>query len=138
MIWRFLYWDSVYWYFIPIVLFNWKLNEESLKKVSFENWKLGNTGKAIERNTLYSTCKMRWISKKLSNTFSTASYKVFAWWKMNVIYLFFYDFLAQYFMENVFFLPCCMTCYNFGKSVKAKGRSRNCAISKMNLFVTMV
>ena len=36
-----------------------KLNEESLKKVSFENWKLGNTGKVIERNTLYSTSKMR-------------------------------------------------------------------------------
>ena len=41
-------------------------------------------------------------------------------------------------MENVFFLPCYMTCYNFRKSVKTKCRSRNCAISKMNLFVIMV
>ena len=47
-------------------------------------------------------------------------------------------FLAQYFVEYIFFLPCYMTCYNFCKLVKAKGRSRNFAISKMGLFVTMV
>ena len=53
-------------------------------------------------------------------------------------FIFFTMFLAQYFVEDIFFLPCYMTCYNFCKLVKAKGRSRNFAISKMGLFVTLV
>ena len=39
-------------------------------------------------------------------------------------------FLAQYFVEDIFFLPCYMTCYDFCKFVKAIDRSRNFAISK--------
>ena len=54
-----MYYDSIYWYLLLTVMLNWKQNEESLKKVSFENRKCENTGKAIGRNTLYSTCKMR-------------------------------------------------------------------------------
>ena len=138
MIWRFLYWDRIYWYLLLIALLNWKLNGEPLKKVDFENWKLGNTGKVIETNTLYSISKMRWASWKLTNTFSTASYKVFASWKINAIYLFFYNVFSSVFCGRYFFLLCYMTCYNFCKLVKASSRSRNFAISKMGLFVTMV
>ena len=63
----------------------------------------------------------------------------FTSWKINVIYLIFYNVLAQYFVEDIFFyLVCYMTCYTFRKFVKAIGRSRNFAISKIGLFVTMV
>ena len=62
----------------------------------------------------------------------------FTSWKINVIYLIFYNVLAQYFVEDIFFyLICYMTCYTFCKFVKAIGRSRNFAISKIGLFVTM-
>ena len=63
----------------------------------------------------------------------------FTSWKINVIYLIFYNVLAQYFVEDIFFyLVCYMTCYTFCKFAKAIGRSRNFAISKIGLFVTMV
>ena len=145
MIWRFLYWDSIYWYWVLILLLNWKLNEESPKKVSFENWKLGNTEKmkVIEGNTLFSTSKMRWGSYKLTNTISRTSYKAFASWKINVIYtyiiyIYFYNNFSTVLCGRYCFLLCYMACYNFPKLVNAKDRSRNFAISKMGLCVTMV
>ena len=54
------------------------------------------------------------------------------------IYLFFYNAFGTAFCGRYFFLPCYMTCYNFCKLVKSKGRIRNFNISKMGLFVTMV
>ena len=51
MLWQFLYWDSIHWFILLIVLLNWKLYEESVKKVNFENWKPVNTGKEIDRST---------------------------------------------------------------------------------------
>ena len=81
----------------------------------------------------------------MANTFSTASCNVFASWKINVIYLFFYNAFGTVFCGRYFFLSFYMTCYNFCKLIKSKGRFRNFAISKfrnftiskMGLFVTM-
>ena len=82
----------------------------------------------------------------MANTFSTLSCKVFASWKINVIYLFFCNDKSTVFCGKFFLLPCYMTCYNFCKLVKSKDRFRNFAISKfrnfaiskMDLFVSMV
>ena len=51
MLWQFQYWDSIHWFILLIVLLNWKLYGESVKKVNFENWKPVNTGKEIDRST---------------------------------------------------------------------------------------
>ena len=78
-------------------------------------------------------------AKNSQNTFSTDSYKVFAWWKINAIYIYIFCtmFLAQQFVEDLFFIPCYMTCFNFCKLLKAKDKYKNFAISKMGICVTM-
>ena len=65
-------WDSKYWYLLLTVLLNWKLNGESLKKLSFENWKLGEREKYV---ILHKQNEMRLL--KIDKFFSVVSSKAF-------------------------------------------------------------
>ena len=43
------------WYLILPVVFDWKLNQELLKKINFKNWELSKIGKVMKKDMLYST-----------------------------------------------------------------------------------
>ena len=97
-----------------------KLNDEPRNKVTFENWKLGNTGNmTVEKYVIFHK----------QNDMGLV--------EINVIYLYFLQCFQHSILCKIFFLPCYMTCYDFFRLVKAEGRSRNFAISKMGPFVTV-
>ena len=137
MLWQFLYWDSIHWFILLIVLLNWKLYEESVKKVNFENWKLGNTGKEIDRSTFVPHAK--WDKPaQIGKYFFYGDLKSFYVVEDKCDIFIFYNVFGTVFCGRYFFQPCCMACYNFCKLVKTKGGFGNFAISTMGLFVTMV